>query len=54
MQSAYKEAAEKVIPKVPERMKSYISDTTWEIIQERKAAGSRMNEASDQVQYLER
>jgi hypothetical protein len=54
VRAAYMGAAEKVIPKVPERKKCYISDATWEIIQERKVAGSRLDEASNQLEYLER
>jgi hypothetical protein len=54
VRAAYMEAAVRVIPKVPERKKCYISDATWEIIQERKEAGSRLDEASSQSEYLER
>jgi hypothetical protein len=52
--SAYTEAAEKVIPKIPERRKCYISEATWSLIGERKVAYTRMIEAKLRPEYLEK
>lgn len=50
LKGALQKAGEEVIPRIPERRKCYISDQTWDLINQRKALNDSINDASDQFE----
>ena len=53
LKASYTSASEKIIPLVPERRKCYISDATWNLIEQRKCANLALNAATSQNERLE-
>ena len=53
LKNAYTQAGAKTISRIPERRQSHISDETWEMIQQRKQANVRLDQAKTRQQHLE-
>lgn len=51
LKGALQAAGEEVIPRIPEQHKCYISDKTWDLINQRKTINDSLYNASNQDEY---